>query len=276
MSEYKFKVGDKVRVPAQDNAERTIVQTDRKLGVSPYNIVLDRPIMYTDEDGDEGENCNYYSARELELIQPVYKFKVGDKVRLNKKSWGFTDDGMSLEDVGEVRMIGNSPKVTGFKGFPGGYWDSEDSFDLVTEQVEEPQSTTEGIYTGMSAYYANQLASPLNFNELAAAYGQVISKPSNKENKKMTPKHYRVKQDLPDLQAGAILSNSQGDYQPISDLWNTKALDKVKTTTAWPTDLVEEASDWFERVYDVTVLGKVKYLVKDAAQKAYSELHKSK
>lgn len=267
MNEYKFKVSDKVRVPRQSDGEYIIEQVDNSM---MYPYVLEGGVVDRTGTG----RVNSYMSDELELITPVEKFKVGDKVRLNKKSWGFTDDGMSLEDVGEVKVTGSSPRIIGFKKWPGGYYDSEESFDLVTEQVEEPQSTTEGIYTGMNTY-ANQLASPLNFNELAAAYGQV-SKLSNKENKKMTPKHYRVKQDLPDLQAGAILSNSRGDYQPISDLWNTKALDKVKTTTAWPTDLVEEATDWFERVYDVTVLGKVKYLVKDAAQKAYSELHKSK
>lgn len=101
-----------------------------------------------------------------------------------------------------------------------------------------------------------------------------------KENKIMTSKYYRVKKETVAWNEGAVLEyDGSNQYKPISDLWDTDARDrgvKLGRSYAECDYIVENSPEWFERVYDVTVLGKVKYLVKDAAQKAYSELHKTK
>lgn len=98
------------------------------------------------------------------------------------------------------------------------------------------------------------------------------------KEKNMSKKYYRVIKDLPTWETGAILEKIErtGDntYQAVSDLWDTKALkDKAYEEIDF---VVENSPEWFERVYEVSVLGKAKYLAKDAAKKVHDELHKTK
>ncbi len=88
-------------------------------------------------------------------------------------------------------------------------------------------------------------------------------------------KYYRTKVNLPAWDKGAILEYDGKNYKAISDLWNTKAGDECKDYFETET-IVENASDFFERVYNVSVLGKTKYLLKDDARKAHEELTKPK
>lgn len=88
-------------------------------------------------------------------------------------------------------------------------------------------------------------------------------------------KFYRVLKDTPVWEAGAILTkNSDGDYEAISDLWNTDATDKHKDIIIELDTIVENSPEWFERVYEVKVLGKAKYLAKEAAKEAHNKLVK--
>lgn len=102
----------------------------------------------------------------------------------------------------------------------------------------------------------------------------------NKENN-MSKKHYRVEKDTPLWEKGAILQHMSisgsrdGGYRAISDLWDaTKELGdeylSVRIVEA------EDNSTFFVRVYDVNILGKVKYLVRDDAKKAQADLHTTK
>lgn len=90
-------------------------------------------------------------------------------------------------------------------------------------------------------------------------------------------RYYRVRQDTFMWDKGAILKynsnyGSQGGYQAISDIWDACDL----TDEYISTPIIEKNPEWFERVYEVTVLGKAKYLAKDAAKKAHDALYKEK
>lgn len=89
-------------------------------------------------------------------------------------------------------------------------------------------------------------------------------------------KYYRVIQETPAWEEGAILKGSKTDgYRAINDIWDTPATEHVQNYYE-SGRLIEASPEWFERVYDVTVLGKVKYLTKDAAKAAHEQLHKPK
>lgn len=92
-------------------------------------------------------------------------------------------------------------------------------------------------------------------------------------------KHYRVIKDHPLWEVGAILAQGDDDdsYRAISDIW-TKELKNDNNTSNWTEgkSLVEGQPEWFERVYEVSVLGKAKYLSKEAAKNAHNKLYKEK
>lgn len=87
-------------------------------------------------------------------------------------------------------------------------------------------------------------------------------------------KYYRTIKDLPAYSVGAILKKEDGEseYRPISDVW--EKIDGILQSTHTSVRVVEEATDFYERVYDITVLGKVSYVVKEKAIAAYNKLYK--
>lgn len=93
-------------------------------------------------------------------------------------------------------------------------------------------------------------------------------------------KFYRVIKDHPLWEIGAILEGKKqttGDglnYSPISGIW--QKIEKCSENWWEGDELVENQPEWFERVYEVGVLGKAKYLSKAAAQKAHDELYRAK
>ena len=88
-------------------------------------------------------------------------------------------------------------------------------------------------------------------------------------------KFYKVIKDHPIWEIGAILSNERGAnyYYPTSDLF-VKDIEGVDENWYEGAKLVENQSEWFERVYEIKLLGKAKYLAKEAARKAHEELYK--
>lgn len=90
----------------------------------------------------------------------------------------------------------------------------------------------------------------------------------------MSKRYYRVKKDTFLWLKGAIIeSENSGGYTAISDLWNaTDKLDGEYITCK----IIEAAdnSEWFERVHEVSVLGKAKYLTTAMAREAHDELYK--
>lgn len=107
--------------------------------------------------------------------------------------------------------------------------------------------------------------------------GRISPRRNNNEgDKNMAEKFYRVKKDTPLVLAGAILRKTDERYYPISDLWDAYEGRSANGTMVAGMVEAPENKDWFERVYEVSVLGKAKFLIKEAAQKAYSDLHKEK
>lgn len=90
-------------------------------------------------------------------------------------------------------------------------------------------------------------------------------------------KHYRIIKDHPLWDVGAILEKQDEAYRAISDIW-TKELPSAEDHSNWTegASLVENQPEWFERVYEISVLDKAKYLTKDAAKKAHEMLYKEK
>lgn len=90
-------------------------------------------------------------------------------------------------------------------------------------------------------------------------------------------KFYKVLQDTPLFLKGAILrkDNDNENYIPISDLWNTDSVEKHLDDSAVEYDkVVENSPEWYQRVYEVTILKKAHYLSKLEARKAHEKLHK--
>lgn len=92
-------------------------------------------------------------------------------------------------------------------------------------------------------------------------------------------KHYRIVKDHPLWETGAIISNKQDEkqYLPISDIWNRELVGYDSDSGFYESaSLVEHQPEWFQRVYEVSILGKARYLSKEAARKAHDELYKEK
>lgn len=88
-------------------------------------------------------------------------------------------------------------------------------------------------------------------------------------------KFYQVLKDTFMWEKGAILEynssrGSSGGYEAVSDLWDVCELGGEYVSKS----IIENNPGWFGRVYEVSVLGKAKYLAKDAAKTAYDMLHK--
>lgn len=94
----------------------------------------------------------------------------------------------------------------------------------------------------------------------------------------MADKLYRVKKDTFMWLKGAIIKltseGSDGGYIAISDLWDVVPLNGEYISRR----IIEhpDNSEFFERVHDVTVLGKLRYLTTPEARKAHEELYKAK
>ena len=81
-------------------------------------------------------------------------------------------------------------------------------------------------------------------------------------------KFYRLLKDIWCLKAGAILGTKDGSrgYFPISDVWNVEGNDAFTKSleSGWceKEGLVENSPEWFERVYKVSSLKGMAYVVK--------------
>lgn len=88
----------------------------------------------------------------------------------------------------------------------------------------------------------------------------------------MSDKYYRVKKDTAGLEAGAILKFEGNGYKPISDIWNTDAVENGHTVYLVGYG-VEHAPDWYERVYPINLLSKVVYKLKAEAKELMNKEH---
>lgn len=94
-------------------------------------------------------------------------------------------------------------------------------------------------------------------------------------------RYYKVIKDHPMWEVGAILHNidSNGDssenYYPINDL-HIKEIKGLNGSWHEGGSLIENQTEWFERVYKISVLKQVKYLRKDKAREAHDKLYSEK
>jgi len=86
-------------------------------------------------------------------------------------------------------------------------------------------------------------------------------------------KYFIVKKDTPLWLKGAILkpTDTENGYNAISDLWdaNEKINNEYLTAT-----IIESQPEWFERVYETSILGKAKFLTKEKAREFYNQTFK--
>ncbi len=96
-------------------------------------------------------------------------------------------------------------------------------------------------------------------------------------NNTMRDKLYRVNRATPAWEEGAIIKkNDNGDYQAINDIWNVSGNDEFnkfmeKGTYHEVAEIVENSPEWFERVYKVSSLKGMLYVVKGKMKEIMSK-----
>jgi len=98
---------------------------------------------------------------------------------------------------------------------------------------------------------------------------------NKEETKKMTTKTYRLKKDAATLLKGAILEKGSDDvYRAIDDIWNVEGNEVFNKRTlsgiGYFSEIVENCPEWFERVYKVSSLKGMCYVVKDKMREILS------
>ena len=113
---------------------------------------------------------------------------------------------------------------------------------------------------------------PGSFSGAQFAYKMV----DNIKEKPMTTKFYRVKQNVPSLDAGAIIKFDGDRYTPVNDLYNTEAGDLIVEKNGritFNSIAVEKSPEFFERVYEVKLLSKIVYKLKAEARELFQKEH---
>ena len=97
-------------------------------------------------------------------------------------------------------------------------------------------------------------------------------------NKNHMEKFYRVKKDTYLFTAGAILSNKENStqYKATDDIWHVEGNETLRKfldgAPAVAADVVENSPDWFERVYKVSSIRGMAYVVKSAMKDLMSKV----
>lgn len=97
----------------------------------------------------------------------------------------------------------------------------------------------------------------------------------------METKYYRLLKDSPAYKAGAIMKVDDNDSKhcsPVSDLWDSESMVMAKSLGYKPfglaTGVIENAPEWYERVYEMSWLGKQTFLTADKAREAFAKVFK--
>jgi hypothetical protein len=91
-------------------------------------------------------------------------------------------------------------------------------------------------------------------------------------------KFYRVKKDTYLFTAGAILSNKENStqYKATDDIWHVEGNETLRKfldgAPAVAADVVENSPDWFERVYKVSSIRGMAYVVKSTMKDLMSKV----
>lgn len=100
---------------------------------------------------------------------------------------------------------------------------------------------------------------------------------ADKKKESMSKKYYRVIKDHPLWEVGAILEKQDDGYALTDDFWN-KDFPGDHDFSGYTEDryLVENQPEWFERVYEMSHLGKLVYLTKEEAKAQAAKFFKPK
>jgi hypothetical protein len=90
-------------------------------------------------------------------------------------------------------------------------------------------------------------------------------------------KYYRVVKDHPIWEVGTILSNEKDErnYYPISDVF-VKEIEGLDDNWYEDSKLIENQSEWFERVYEMSQGSKLVFVTKEKAKEMASKFFVSK
>ena len=144
------------------------------------------------------------------------------------------------------------------------------------------------ISTGQKGTITNSVWGYSNFWDVTYdgySYSQQINEnqltlvdESNKQQGNKMEKFYRVKKDTYLFTVGAILSNKDNNtqYKATDDIWHVEGNETLKKfldgQPAVASDLVENSPDWFERVYKVSSIRGMAYVVKSAMKDLMSKV----
>lgn len=101
-----------------------------------------------------------------------------------------------------------------------------------------------------------------------------------KKEQQMSKKYYRVLKDTPLWSESAIIVQEQENgqwFSAIEDYWDTEgseAMRKDGDTPYMDSRIVENNPDFYERVYEMTTLGKMVFVTKEEAKKQAAKFFK--
>lgn len=151
-----------------------------------------------------------------------------------------------------------------------------------TAAINAPMYYTTGtdtwVYPGNNTGYITVDAGALSNFTYTVSNGSNIIKTS--EKKTMNPeKFYIVTKALPAYEIGCVLRKENTAYVPVNELYLDEALvaaaEKSNSRLLYAAYVVENAPEWFSRVYEVKdAAGKVKYLPKADARALFEAVNK--
>ena len=145
------------------------------------------------------------------------------------------------------------------------------------------------IFTGQRGTITNSVWGYSNFWDVTYdgySYSQqinenqltLVDEPNKQQANNKMEKFYSVKKDTYLFTAGAILSNKENStqYKATDDIWHVEGNETLRKfldgAPAVAADVVENSPDWFERVYKVSSIRGMAYVVKSAMKDLMSKV----
>lgn len=229
------------------------------------------------------------------------KFKIGDRV----VTTGHTDTRLKPGMIGVITEDDNYNPWTHFEGehrgksgsghckdscYAMGMSEIKAAPDITTETTSTTsasaalteQSMLEAFEASANSQVAEWQSQIYPWSSYSLATRLWNNKPIKEEKSKNmseTTKMYRVLKDTTYATEGAILKREASNYEAIADYWDTPATERARKAGSRPAFTVYEVEDnpeWFERVYEISRLGKLVYATKEMAVKEAAKLFKSK
>lgn len=88
----------------------------------------------------------------------------------------------------------------------------------------------------------------------------------------MATKYYRAKKDSFLWEEGAILACEDNRCKPVTDIWNVTEYNGNEYVSS---PIIENNPEWFERVYEVSLVGTVVYEAREKAKELLKKQYKA-